>query len=249
MPFGPKGLVVTLSLPVPQDARVTYATADIFTAVNRVMGPEIPADFPKKYSTGLQRMEIFNQHVSFDTDELTRWQKRHNVEMKKEFLSTFEGSFKRGQVVASTLVEHPSVTHPETFEDACSVVLQRAVLVSNPGPDGLRETFFLRSYLHSVDASGKEAANFVPSTGFRVSFPSQTVWFPLELTTGISEPNAWVVLDVLSTKPLNKKDIPSAFRIAKTGRLVYQGKSYRVTRLTAKLDTKQKWADLNVGFE
>jgi hypothetical protein len=249
MPFGPKGLVVTLSLPVPQDARITYATPDIFAAVNRVMGPEIPADFPKKYSTDLQHVEIFNQHVSFDTEELTRWQKRHNVEMKQEFLTTFDGSFKRGQVVASTLVEHPSVTHPETFADACSVVLQRAVLISNPGPDGLRETIALRSYLHSVDASGKEAANFVPNGGFHVTFPSKTVWFPLELTTGISEPYAWVVLDVLSTKPLNSKQLPSAFRVAKTGKMMYQGKSYRVTRITAKLDTKQKWEDLNIGLE
>lgn len=151
--------------------------------------------------------------------------------------------------MASTLVEHPSVTHPEKYEDACSVVLQRAVIFSDPGPDGLRETFFLRSYLHSADPSGREAANFVPRGGFRVSFPSQTVWFPLELTTGISEPTAWVVLDILSTKSLNQKQLPSPFLVAKTRKMNYQGKSYQVSRVTAKLDTKQRWEDLNVGFK
>ncbi len=212
------------------------------------MGPEIPADFPKKYFVGLQRVNIFNQHISFDAEEFVKWQKRYNVEMKKDFLATFEGSLKRGQVIASTLVEHPSVSHPERFKDACSVVLQRAVLISNPAPDGLRETIFLRSYLHSVEESRGAAANFVPSGGFQVSFPSKTVWFPLELTTGISEPTAWVVLDILSAKPLNQKQLPSPFRVAKTGKMTYQGKSYQVFRVTAKLDTKQKWEDFNVGF-
>src|SRR5713226_946004 len=105
MPFGPKGLIVTLSLPVPQDARVTYANPEIFAAVNRVMGPEIPPDFPKKYSVNLKRVDLFNGHISVDSEEFVRWEKRHNVEMRKEPLAIFEGSFKRGQVIASTLVE------------------------------------------------------------------------------------------------------------------------------------------------
>ena len=243
MPFGPKGLVVTLSLPVPADARVTYANPDVFAAVNRVMGPEIPKDFPKKYSTNLQRVDLFNERVSFDIDEFVRWQKRYNVEMKKDFLSVFGGAFNRGQLVASTLVEHPPVAHPERFEDACSVVLQRAVLVSDPE----RETFFLRSYLHSVEPGGA-AANFVPRGGFQVSFPSRTVWFPLELTTGISEPVAYVVLDVLSAKPLSSKQLPGAFRVAKTGKMTFQGKSYEVTRVTGKLDTTKRWQDLNIAL-
>jgi hypothetical protein len=241
MPFGPKGLVVTLSLPVPQDARVTYANPAIFAAVNRVMGPEIPADFPKKYSANLQHVDLFNSRISFDMDEFVGWQKRNNVEMKKEFSSIFDGSLKRGQVIASTLVEHPAVEHPERFEDACSVVLQRAVLVSDPA----NETFFLRSYLHSSEPGGT-TANFAPTGGFQVRFPTKTLWFPLELTTGISEPTAYVVLDILSAKPLDSKQLPSPFKVAKTGRMVFQGKSYRVTRVTATLDTTKKWEDFNI---
>jgi hypothetical protein len=248
MPFGPKGLVVTLSLPVPKDARVTYANSAVFTAVDAVMGPDIPASFPKKYSTSLHRVEAFNQNMSFETAALTGWNKRHNVDMKPDFIATFDRAFSSGKVVASMLVEHPAVSHPEQFADACSVVLQRAVIFSDPGPDGRTETFYLRSYLHSVDDSSKEAVNFVASTGFRVSFPSQTVWFPLELTTGIAEPTAWVVLDILSNAPLNQKELPSAFRVVKTAKMTYQGKAYHVVRVTAQLDTKQKWQDLNVGL-
>lgn len=240
-------MVVTLSLPVPQDARVTYASPDTFAAVDRVMGPEIPANFPKKYSENLHHVDIFNAHISFTPDEFIRWQKRYDVEMKSEFASIFEGSFKRDKVIASTLVEHPSVAHPERYKDACSVVLQRAVLVSDPAQE--RETIFLRSYLHSVDDAGGGATNFVPTGGFQVSFPSKTLWFPLELTTGISEPTAFVVLDILSTKPLNEKGLPAPFRVVKTSEMTFQGKRYQVFRVTAQLDTKQKWEDLNASLK
>lgn len=238
--------MVTLSLPVPEDARVTFASPDIFAAVNRVMGPEIPSDFPKKYSANLKHVDIFNQRISFGPEEFVSWQKRYDVEMKRDFMTIFEGSFKRGQVVASTLVEHPTVAHPEKFQDACSVVLQRAVIFSDPAQS--TETIYLRSYMHSVDASGGATANFVPRGGFQVSFSSKTVWFPLELTTGISEPSAFVVLDILSSKTLSSKELPGSFHVSKTGEMTYQGKSYHVTRVTAQLDTKQKWEDLNISF-
>ncbi len=81
-----------------------------------------------------------------------------------------------------------------------------------------------------------------------MSFPSKTVWFPLELTTGISEPTAFVVLDILTTKPLDEKGLPTSFRVAKTAEMTFHGKSYKVFRVTAQLDTKQKWEDLNANF-
>lgn len=244
MPFGPKGLLVTLSVPVPQDARVSYSSPEIFAAVDRVMGPEIPPDFPKKYATNLKRVDLFNAQISADSEEFVRWQKRHNVEMHPEPLAIFEGSLKRGQVIASTLVEHPKVAHPERFEDACSVVLQRAVLISNPGAES--ETIFLRSYLHSEEKTGA-FANFVPRGGMQIAFSSKTIWFPLELTSAISEPAAYVVLDVLTIKPLESKQLPSAFRVAKTAEMKYQGKIYQVSRLTGKLASNQKWEDLNIS--
>jgi len=134
MPFGPKGLVVTWSGPVPQDAEVTYASPEIFSEVDHVMGSETPDDFPKKYLDKLKRVDLFNAQISENSNELVQWEKRHNVEMQREPLSIFENYLSSNYVIASTLVEHPQVSEPEKYKDACSVVLQRGVIVSDPDP-------------------------------------------------------------------------------------------------------------------
>jgi hypothetical protein len=243
MPFGPKGLVVTWSGPAPRDARVSYTSGSIFDAVNRIMGPEIPHDFPKQYSADLKRVDLFNAQMSWASNDFVQWQKRHNVEMQSEPVRIFEDYIKKDFVIASTLVEHPQVAHPEGFEDACSVVLQRAVIVINPDPG--METLLLRSYFHSTDKSGT-SVNFAPRGGLQIEFASKTIWFPLELTSVIAEPAAYVVLDILSLKTLDAKQLPEGFRVEKTGEMKYLGKSYRVTRITAKLAANRAWADLNI---
>jgi len=244
MPFGSKGLIVTWSVPVPQDARVSYATSDIFDATNRALGPEIPQTFPKKYTLKLEKVDLFNARISDNSEEFVSWQKKHNVEMHKEPLAIFDKSIKKGQVIASTLVEHPAVSHPERFEDACSVVLQRAVIISDPDPE--RETIFLRSYFHSVDETTHEAANFVPQGGMKIDLSSKTVWFPLELTSSISEPASYLVLDILTTKPFKAK-LPEFLQATKNGKVDYRGKTYQAVRITGKLAANQKWEDLNLA--
>jgi len=241
MPFGPKGLVVTWSVPVPEEARVTYAGPEIFTAVDRVMGTEIPPDFPKEYLRDLKHVELFNAQMSFASNDLEKWEKRADVEMQHEPLEVFEKYFSTKHVVASTLVEHPTVSHPEKIKDACNIVLQRAVIFSNPDPGS--ETLYLRSYFHTTDDTGMRA-NFVPSGGMKIEFSSKRIWFPLELTRFISEPAAYVVLDILT--PANFEAKSAEFKTAKTGKMEYQGKTYHVTRLTAKLAGGKEWKDLSL---
>ncbi len=209
----------------------------------RVTGPDIPKDFPKKYLKNLQKVELFNASMSWDTQELARWEKRHGVEMEKEPVAIFEDYLKTGHVIFTTLVGHPRVPDPQRWI-ACSVVLQRAVIVYAEGSKG-REKLFLRSYFHSAKDS-ENFVNFVPRGGIEVSFASDTIWFPLELTRVIQEPASYVVLDVLTPKPLDVKQLPEPFRLGKTGQMQYQGKLYSVTRATAKLAAKQKWPDLRL---
>lgn len=40
---------------------------------------------------------------------------------------------------------------------------------------------YLRSYFHSTDGKGT-AVNFAPKGAVKITFPSKSVWFPLELT-------------------------------------------------------------------
>lgn len=243
MPFGPEGLVVTWVGPVPKEARVSFTTSNIFSAAARVTGPEIPADFPKKYLTKLQHVELFNASMFWDTEGFVGWEKRHGIEeMEKAPLDIFENYIKAGYVIFGTLVKHPPVPEPKLYR-ACSVVLQRGVLIWNPNP--ATQTLFLRSYFHSAK-DAQNFANFAPRGGIQMSFASETIWFPLELTRVIQEPASYVVLDILTPNPLSAKELPEPFRLGKEGQIKYQGKNYHVTRVEGTLAAKQKWPDLKL---
>jgi hypothetical protein len=242
MPFGQEGLVVTLVGPVPKAAKVTFADEEIFNAAAQAIGPEFPADFPGKYTENLQKVEIFNSSMFWDIEELARWERRHGIEVKKEPLSIHEDYLKAEHVIFATLVEHPKVPMPQRFV-ACSVVLQRGVIIWNPDPG--RETLFLRSYMHSSEGSGN-FVNFVPRGGIQISFASEAIWFPLELTRVIQEPNSYVVLDILTQKQLNTGQLPKPFRLEKTGWMQHRGRIYHVARIAAKLSGKEKWPDLRL---
>jgi len=109
-----------------------------------------------------------------------------------------------------------------------------------------RETLFFRSYLHTA-RDAEDFVNLVPRGGIQMSFASETLWFPLETTRGcVQEPASYVVLDILTPKPLDAAQLPKAFRQEKTGQMPYRGETYTVTRVTAKLAAKQKWPDLNL---
>ena len=102
-------------MPVPKEAKVTFTDGDIFSAAAKVTGPEIPKDFPKKYSEKLQKAELFNATMTWNAQELVRWEKRYGIEMARQPLAAFEDYFKDGHVVFGTLVGHPKVPNPELW--------------------------------------------------------------------------------------------------------------------------------------
>jgi hypothetical protein len=211
--------------------------------VNAVAGPEIPARFPQKYRKGLSRSDLFNATLSWTLDDVTRTQKRFEIEMESKPLEIFRDYIARGNVIFSTLVSHPRVPDPKQFR-ACSIILQRAVLVSNPPI----QTIYLRSYFHSAASAG-EFVNFVPRGGLRISFASDTVWFPLRLTSVITEPEAFVVLDVLSRGGVTSEMVPKAFSAKRRGKVMLDGRAYVVTRLEGALSAKEEWPDLNINVK
>ena len=220
------------------------------------MGSEIPRDYPKKYRENLQRVDIFNASMAWEMDELRRWQKRHGTDLSREQVEVFERYLNTDHAIRMMLIEHPKVDKPEEYQDS-SVVLQRGVIVYAKG----RETLFLRSYVHSakrgqesprplqssVSRASADFVNFAPKGGVQMIFSSSTLWFPLETTYGcVAEAASYVMLDILTPTPLDTSQLPKPFQLEKKGRTQYQGATYQVTRITARLAAKQRWPDLRL---
>ena len=233
-------MAVTWVGPVPKEARVSYSDGKVFDTVNAVAGPEIPLQFPAKYRKGLTRSELFNSSFSWTPDDVVRTQKRYEIEMESKPLEIFRDYISRGNVIFSTLVSHPMVPNAKKFT-RCSVVLQRAILVSDPPS----QTIYLRSYFHSA-AGADDFVNFAPRGGLRIAFASDTLWFPLRLTSVIAEPASFVVLDVLSRGGISSESIPKAFTAKNRGKVKLNGHTYMLTRLTAVLSAKEEWPDLSL---
>jgi hypothetical protein len=235
--------VVTWVGPVPDNARVTITDGEMFRVAADVTGPSIPEDFPEKYTKDLQEVEVFNASMAWNLDEVTRWQERQGIAMEPGPSAVFEKYLDRGHVILETLVEHPPVDVPERFV-ACSVVLQRGVIVFADG----QETLFLRSYFHSA-AGEDEFVNFAPRGGLEVSFATDTIWFPLELSQFILEPASYVVLDILTPQPLDERQIPQPFNLERMGRVNYDGETYNVARIRATLKAGEEVSDLELPVE
>ena len=240
-------LAVTWVGPVPKGARVVFAGTEIFDRVAQVAGPVIPKSFPREYLQDLQVVDLFNAQISWNLDELTLWQKRHGIGMKKRPLEIFKKYLDSGHRIFSTLIEHPRVMDPSSFK-LCSIILQHGIIVY----DDRQEDLYIRSYFHSKSANDpKSFANFVPQGGVKFSFPSKSIWFPLMLTEVIDEPAALVVLDILTAGSLDNTKFPDPFRgeamgVIQTRVGVSEAKIYNVTRVTAKLRAGQRWNDFNV---
>lgn len=238
MPFGQEGLVATWVVPTPSNARITYDDGSIFADVDRVKGTSMPERFPEKYTRSLKSVDLFNASMAWDNQELTRWQSRHGIEMKKGPLAVFGDYIKSDHAIFSTLIEHPKVKNPKLYTK-CSIVLQRGVIVFT----GSRETLYLRSYFHSSNDNG-EYVNFVPKGGIKMSFPADAIWYPLSLTSEIEEPASYLVLDVLTKQSLPTRQISKSFQVSKQGKIMYQGDTYYFIRITGRLDAEKKWRDL-----
>ncbi|MFD5431750.1 hypothetical protein ACFWJ4_06170 [Kitasatospora sp. NPDC127067] len=224
------GLVVTWSGPAPKEARVRVANGDIFERVEQATGPGIPSDYPEKYLKNLRTSEVFNACTAWTPDELVRWQGRHGIEMEPEALSVYDSYLKDGNTIFMALVDHPSVTDPGSFV-ACSLVLQRAVIVYNGG----RQDLFLRSYFHSAREDSSEFVNFAPGGSVHYSFKTDTVWFPLELTRFISEPASYVELDIVTSEGFDEGLLPTPFSARESGYALLGDIKYQVRRASAVL--------------
>ncbi|MFI1829644.1 hypothetical protein ACH41E_24845 [Streptomyces sp. NPDC020412] len=224
------GLVVTWSGPAPAEARVKLGNGEIFERVEQVTGPGIPDAYPKKYLDNLRASDVFNASTAWTTEELVRWQERHGIEMERAALAVYEDYLSKGNTIFMALVDHPAVAEPAAYV-ACSLVLQRAVVVYNGG----REELFLRSYFHSARDDSSEYVNFAPSGSVHYSFKTDAAWFPLELTRFIAEPASYVELDVVTPEDFDEALLPQPFASHDAGYVLLGDVKYEVRRASAVL--------------
>jgi hypothetical protein len=242
--------------PAPRDAKVVFTDEGIFRTAALEIGPDVPKNVPKEYRRRLLKAEFFNPNMFWDIEELLRWHERHGFpgELAQDTRAVLEDYLNTDYALFGTLLQHPPVENPEQFA-ACSVVLQRAVIIY----DGERESLFRRSYFHSADGSGN-FVNFVPRGGVGMSFASETIWFPLRLTEIIEEPASYVVLDILTPGPLDdlqriQQQLPGPLQAVQVetelgtvpGQMEYEGRNYHVTRIAGQLSRRERWEDLNLA--
>jgi hypothetical protein len=233
-------LAVTWVGPTKELAKVRLGAGDVFRRAAEITGSDIPDGYPEKYLRDLEDSEVFNSSLAWTTEELTRWQGRHGIEMEPEALEIFERYLESKHILFMSLVGHPQVPNPDEFR-ACSLVLQRGVIVHDKG----HEDLFLRSYFHSATDQG-EFVNFVPREGVHFAFPSDSIWFPFELTRLISEPASYVELDILTPSPLSEGDFPSFLASRRSGRVQLQGERYWATRVSGVLEKQGTIEDLEL---
>lgn len=245
---------MTWTLPIPAEAKISCAspeTSNLLDRAARHAGGEIPRPVKGPFFDDVRGSDVFNGTILWSLDELEQWENRFGIELEKGPARAFQRYFDSGHVVYGTLVNHPEVPDPDRWA-FCSIILQRALIVHT----GRRQTTVFRSYFHSRTDKKGEAVSFVPAHDIEVSFPSETVWFPLALTEFIAEEEAQVALDILTPRvPRFARDTKKQRGPAYGGadlEVVNQGSIssgrhlFHTARLAGALRGKREYGDLSL---
>ena len=184
--------------------------------------------------------------MAWDIDEVRRWNDRHGFAISDEALALFSEYLDTGKyVIFQSLVQHPAPPEDVGEFEACSVVFQQGVIFSDPELN--RQDLFLHSQFRDTGPRGA-AANFAPKSVLQLSFATNPgIWYPLRVTKLNREPTS-VVLNLCTPKPLDKRQVPKGFEIAKRGRLTHGVRSYYVSQITATFQGGEEVPDLQLSF-
>jgi hypothetical protein len=243
-PFGPEGLVIAWTGPVPSQARISLTSHDVFELVDRAIGP--PAiDVPRQqHGTDVYSSEVFNVSMAWDLDEVRRWNDRHGFVISDEALALFSKYLETGKyAIFQSLVQHPAPPEEVQKFEACSVVFQRGEIFYDP--DSGRQDLFLRSQFHDTGPGGA-AVNFTTTSALHLSFQTNPgIWYPLQVTKLNREPTS-VVLDICTPNPLKQTEFPKGFNVDKKGRVRYGVHDYHVCRLIATFGGEEEVPDFQL---
>jgi len=233
-------VVVTWVLPVPAGTEMPEHVDD---AVLRMAGPDGHPSIPAKYGKNRKAASLQVRFLAKSLAELQAWEAQYDVAPEPGPTRLLQSYFDRGYWMFGTLVEHPEVPEARrTSFTKCTCTLQRAVIAWDAGV----ERIWVRSWFHSA-ASESEFHNFHPAGGLLVKLNSPSrIWFPLAFSEVAAEPSSYPSLDILTKKPLPLAWFPRKFALERRAPLKFEGSTWQVVRVTAKLDRGQAAPDLDV---
>lgn len=238
-------LAVAWTIPVPASAVSSIDSAPSLMNELDARFPVEPSGFPAEYASNVWRVS-YPGHP--DTNR-----KITNAATHKAWLEKF--GLAEGPVAASitarylaanhmlfgVLLQHPPVPDKTGYE-LCTCILQRAVLLW----DKKQEQLWFGTRFRSAKKDKRNWTNFEPADPIKFTFASPKIWFPLAYNEVLPEPPAFLVLDVVTAKPIDRSKVPSGFTIEDLGQVGYDGRTWAVSRLRRRYEKGERPADLSM---
>jgi len=212
-------------------------------AVSKAIGTPTVSVAREKHGKDVLSSELFNASISWDMEGIRAWDDHHGLPvLSTEAVTAFSRYLEDGNFVFfHSLVEHPAVPDAFRQEITCSVVVQRGDIYYAKG----REDLFLQTQFHNASSDEAQFVNLAPTAVVHMSFSTDNLWYPLELTRLQQEPTS-VVLNLMTDGPIEPSELPEGLRVEKRAQLRQGLQRFSITQVTAILEGGAEIADLRV---
>ncbi len=246
-PAGRDVLVVTWTLPFPAAAQVSPdADKKLMSDLDASFGAE-PPGFPAEYGSNVVEFP-YPKHPKTGTTlksvkEVQDWLQPFGMNLEPEAVPIYEQYFREKRLVYGSVVQHPPAPGDGRGFRFCTCMLQRAVALW----DGGQQQLWIRSRYRSARDS-RTFVNFVPAGPLKLTFASQSIWFPLAFNRILPEPGApaFLLLDVLTRNRLDEGQIPAGFGHDYKGTVQHAGSSWHVVRIWRRFQRSDDATDLSL---
>lgn len=239
-------LLVTWVIPAPADAKAETSDGKLLAALDARFGGE-PPGYPVEYASNVSQYPYLDHPASKKTiksgKELKDWVGQFGFPTEPEAEAALDKYFKANRLLYGLVVEHPPVADNGLGFKFCTCVLQRAAIVW----DGDQQQTWVRSTYRSA-RDQRTWVNFAPDSPVKFTFAARSIWFPLALNKILPEPGApaFLLLDILTKKPLAVNQIPAGFVVDPKGNVPLQGGTWNVMRLWRRYQRGDPAEDLSL---
>lgn len=239
-------LVVTWVIPAPSNATMEISDGTLLADLDARFGAE-PPGYPIEYASNVSSYPYPNHPASKKTiknaNNLKDWLGGFGFPTEPESEAELGKYFQQNRWLYGLVVEHPSLADGGLGYKFCTCILQRAAVVW----DGKQQQTWVRSTFRSA-RDQLTFVNFVPESPVKFTFPATTIWFPLALNRILPEPGApaFLLLDILTKKPVAADLIPPGFVAQAKGTVRWQGATWNVTRIWRKYQRGGAAEDLSL---